>query len=172
MINQSDIDRYRQIKAPIELKQRIIGDVKKNNIKKRLLYIRSVSAVAACFLVVIVCWSFFKTPNTPYTIDIDSSAYSMISDAEIARVSSDLPIKLVITGEGKIRVKVQDDDFYYLDKESKQLKTLKNSITKENEITIVWNAFDKSSKFTINGQNYKIFVNEDTNSVELKKLSK
>ena len=172
MINQSDIDKYRQIKAPNELRQRIIGDVKKNNNKKKLLYIRSLSAIAACFVVVMVCWNFFKTPQTAFTIDIDTSAYSSISDPEVSRVSSALPIKLVVAGEGKLRIKVQDDDFYYLDKDSNQLKLINGSITKENEITLVWNAFEQSSKFTVNGQKYKIFVNEDTNGVEFKKIGK
>lgn len=172
MINQSDVDKYRQISAPNELRQRIIGDVKKNNIKKRLMYIRSISAVAACFLIVIVCWSFVGTPHTPHTIDVDTSAYSSISDTEVSRVSAAVPIKLVVKGEGKLRIKVSDEDFYFLDKESNQLKQIKNSVTKENEIILVWNASEYSSKFTVNGQKYRIFVNEDTNNVEIKKIGK
>ena len=172
MIDQSGVEKYRQISAPSELRQRIIGDVKKNNIKKRLIYIRSISAVAACFLIVIVCWSFVGTPHTPHTIDIDSSAYYSISDTEVSRASAAVPIKLVVKGEGKLRVKVQDECFCYLDKESNQLKQIKNSITTENEITLVWNASESSSKFTINGQKYRIFVNEDTNNVEIKKIGK
>lgn len=164
MLNNSDIEKYRSIKAPAELKNRVLEQAAAARPKRKILNIRTMSAIAACFLVLLVCIPFLNTNKAPVTI----SSLRLVSRYSFPRdVGS---IVLVIESEGKIDISTDEDCFYYVVDETQKTDTLKVLKGVNNRIEIGWYISDAPSYLKVNGSTYELTYSLYNDELTCKKI--
>lgn len=161
MVNGYDVEEYRKIKAPAELKQRVISAAVRPSARSQFFGYKTVSALAACVLLFIVCTAFFGGSDSAVSIGIDTVAPANAS----SRMANS--VTLVIESEGKIDFSTSDDGFYLYDANGKSYTPLKEEKGVKNRLEVQWTVSDKEAEFVVNHKNYSVSV-DDSGSVNIK----
>ncbi|MBR5314009.1 MAG: hypothetical protein IKU45_01190 [Clostridia bacterium] len=151
MINKDIIDSYKQIKAPSELKQRVLLESKRSSNKSKYIAFRSVAMIAACFMIV-CCLFMFGVFGEQVKVEVES--LPMIASA--SRDGDNVVAFVTVECDGEINIKVSDECFYVADGEKNIVSKLNNEYTFEDKIILCWTAENEVSFFTVNGIEYEI----------------
>ena len=163
MISQTDIDRYRQIKAPIELKEKVLSATKMPRSKK-IFSIKTISSLAACLIVGVFCVFLFNNSNSPVTITPISPANSYPRGIE--------SILLVVECDGEIDVLAKDNTFFYYPDNSDEAECLTELENVNNKLEIQWKVSESPSYIKLNGEQYKISYSFQDEQVIINKVKK
>ena len=155
MIDRKIIDSYKEIKAPEELRQRVMESSSVVPQKKSFASMRNLSLVAACF-VVVCCLFAFGLFDEQVNIDVDTLPVYVSAVREGDPIISFVTIE----HEGTIRIKTADNGFYIADNEKVVVSKLNKEYVSEDKIIIGWTGEGSRSSFEINGIEYEIIRTE------------
>lgn len=156
MIKEYDVEAYRSIKAPEDLKLKVLSETRKAAVRRAAAGYKAFSALAACVVLVIVCSFFFGGIDSPVTIEVDTVAVASASQ----RMSN--CVTLVIKSEGKIEFSTSEEGFYLYDAEKNEYTQLKEIKGVKNKLAVQWAVSDTPAVITVNGEEY--IVSADGNS--------
>ncbi len=166
MFSKCDIEKYRHTKAPSELKRAVLCATQKNPAPRFMFNIKTISAVAACLLVLIVSVVLLRTPTAPITVTVEELA--VVNTVSRFQKS----VTLVVESEGKIDVKTKENSFYVYDSESNSFEILNSLKNVKNKLEIIWQVSKDNAILEINGQVFEVFYDGDTSSVQIKEIKK
>lgn len=147
MINQTDINKYRQIKAPLELKEMVLSASKTSRSKKSFR-IKTISSLAACLLIGVFCAFWFNNSTSSVTITPISPANSYPRGIE--------SILLVVECDEDIDVLAKDNTFFYYPDNSDEAECLTELKNVNNKLEIHWKVSESPSYLELNGTVYEI----------------
>lgn len=164
MVSKKDIDIYRDIKAPSELRDRVMNvshNIKKEN---KLLYIKTLSTIAACLMVFAVGSFLLNRPA-----DIDEYYVVDYSAASITQRMVDT-VTVVFEGEGRISAEPEDQGFSVkADGTEIPLESKKNV---NNKLELVWTVSDTPAFVRVNGDVYEVKYDSSLGGVTVNKIEK
>lgn len=135
MINNKDLDAYMNIKAPAELKERVMGDLNKTN-SHISIKIRTCYALAAVLLVIVAIFAFLPNSQTSLyygTTPIDKNVVISSNDGIAllsTRTINDIPVR--VETDKKTVVSVSMGDIILPNGESG------SSVTVSDDTVIIW----------------------------------
>ena len=156
MIKEYDIEAYRSIKAPEDLKLKVLSATRRTAVRKSAVNYKAFSALAACVVLFIVCSFFFGGIDSPVTIEVDTVAVASVSQ----RMSN--CVTLVIESEGKIEFSTSDEGFYLYDDDKNEYTQLKEIKGVKNKLNIQWAVSDEGAVITVNGRQYTVSADKDS----------
>lgn len=151
MIDRKIIDSYKEIKAPAELKQRVMEKCSMKKQKNNVAKMRYLSLVAACF-VVVCCLFAFGLFDKQVEINVDTLPMYISSVREGAPIISFVTIEY----KGEIRIKTESNGFYVADNDKNIVSKLNKEYVSEDKIIIGWTGENGLSSFEVNGIEYDI----------------
>lgn len=162
----SGIEQYRQIKAPAELKARVLSATENTPSKKLLPNIlkgyKIVYAMAACLLMLLVGAVVLKNGGTDVNIYVDDTAVLSATSRLTSHVT------LVVSSEAELNIETESNNFYLANNGSLEtLKTIKNV---KNKIEIVWQISEEKDSIRVNGEDYEVSYSEADQKVIVKKI--
>ncbi len=173
MINKDDIKKYRNVVAPLGLKDRVVKAVDSVGKKKSRFSMKKTVSVAACFLILFVGIAVFCNPTSPVDVIAEGSENISIISQALSRDINPCIATIRLYSEGRIKVKPQGDGFYLLDSKDYDFIPLNRAkIFNKKEVVIGWDITQKKSEISINGDLYEIFASGDANSVTIIKSKK
>lgn len=164
MFNKTDINGYRQIKAPAELKSSVLTDACAAPKKNGILDLKVIYGVAACLALVIICSVFMNTPLQPATVSVASGEHSVLAASSRSMTIASLNIE----AEGRIIIEKISEGFY-LSNEKGELTELDKKANAKNEITLYWLISESSAKVKINNEVYNVKCSEDGAKITVEK---
>ncbi len=166
MMNKLDIEAYRQIKAPAELKEAVMRATSKTEKKKFVFNIRTISSIAACFVFLMVGIVFAVNQNARIDFSVESlpktSAYA---EADARSMDEILGIINLKSGS-KIKIDSISEGFYLID-EVGEKQAIKSGFVSEREIKLGWIVSDRDGYIKVNGKEYKVVYSEPENEIEI-----
>ncbi len=156
VFEQKEIDAYQNIKAPIELRERILdvcesGVCKKESLLTNRRFIKQVSSIAACFLLVIALFSFTVLNGSDITLSYEnehitesgaSILRSQVSpaghDTTTPRAVSQITLPITVSCEKKATVRVSQGVLFGVDENGEAGDELGQSIEIDGETSLIW----------------------------------
>lgn len=163
MFSQTDINNYRKIKAPIELKEKVLSAPRTSSAKK-YFSVKSISSLAACLLIGLFCVFWFNNLNSPVTITPISPANNYPRGVE--------SVLLVVECDGKIDVSSTDNTFYYYPEGSDNAECLTELKNVNNKLEIQWNVSESPSFLRVNGEVFEISYSFSEEKIVITKVKK
>ena len=155
MFDNKEIEPYRNIKVPSELKTRILADCKagatdgKRNIGGAFLsqrWIKSLSAVAACLVLAVAIFSMTRMDTSLVTLSYEGTIVSgeRIAIGDTASLAEYSPRAVTPTGipltfdvRGEAEISVSSGSLYCVDESAEKVVSLGTS-TQITEDTVIW----------------------------------
>lgn len=172
MFEQKEIQAYRSIKAPSELKNRITADCEAEHVRgTRKIggafpmhgFVRSLSAVAACFVLAVAIFSLTRMNTEFVTLSYEGTTLTgaktvvgkpaTLSDS-MAREITPMGIRLAFDTKGEAEITVSGGCLYAVSKDGEEILTLGGE-TVITEDTVLWWAVIEGSG------NYELTVDAD-----------
>ena len=167
MFEQKEIQAYRSIKAPSELKNRITADCEAENVRGiRKIggafpmhgFVRSLSAVAACFVFAVTIFSLTRM-NTGFvtlsyegtkvtTEGIAVSAPTAFADS-MAREITPSGIELAFDVKGEATVTVSGGCLYTVSEDGNEIVPLGSEATITGDTVLWWTVEDEEGQFLL-----------------------
>ena len=163
MISQSDINEYRQIKAPDKLKEKVFS-MQKQRRSIVLLNMKTISSIAACLIIGVFGFLLFN--NKP--LDVTLTPMTPQTTSSISTRTVDV-VTIMVECKGSFDVSAEDDSFSYYVSDSAMFKPLKSLKNVNNVLEIAWTVSDSPSYLKINGEMYKISYSLQDNQVVIVK---
>ncbi len=163
MFRQTDINNYRMIKAPVELKEKVLSASKTSSAKK-YFSIKTISSLAACLLIGFFFVFWFNNLNSPVTITPISPANNYPRGVE--------SVLLVVECDGKMDVSSTDNTFYYYPEGADEAICLTELKNVNNKLEIQWKVSDSPSYIKLNGELYEISYSFQDEQVVINKVKK
>lgn len=164
MINQTDVNKYRQIKAPDKLKEKVFSTPKQHRANV-FLNIKTISSIAACLIIGVFSFVLFNNNKLDVTFThIVPQAVTSISSRTIDVVT------IMVECNGKFDVSADDDSFSYYLSDSAKFEPLKSLKNVNNVLEIAWTVSDTPSYLKINGELYEISYSFQDNQVVIVKV--
>lgn len=181
MFDKKDIEAYESIKAPKDLKARIWNDCESNRPKRATVlsdsrFIKQMTAVAACFLLVVTVFSAGMLGGVDAVLSYEGES---ITDAGVAvaftqpmaieetvtgRAAAEIRIPLTFVSEQAMTVSVKDGMLYEAD-ESGELLGEQIRISGERHLLWVLDAQTEASELTVKcglrREQYGLQITED-----------
>ena len=170
MFDKRDVESYRNIKVPSELKSRILADCEAENMRgKRIIggafpsqrLIRSLSALAACFVLVVAIFSLTRMNTASVTLSYDGVVLSderqpvgNTARAMDARATVPSGIPLEFKTQENTEIKVSGGSLYLVGEDSEDIVSLGDR-AEIAENTVIWWAVEPGS------ETYELFVSAD-----------
>ncbi len=164
MISQTDINKYRQIKAPKELKEKVLSSSKSSQSKKHFFNVKTITSVAACLLVGVFCTFLFNNSTDHVTITPISPANSYPRGID--------SVLLVVECDGDFDISTEDSSFYYYPDGSEKAECLTELKSVNNELEIQWKVSESPSYVEINGELYEISFSFSEEKAVVTKIKK
>lgn len=157
MFDSKDIENYRSVKAPDGLFERIAAEASAPKKKARVIetnrFLRSASAIAACFLMVLtVTFLLRDTPSDLYIsvggeVLSAETEMSVTAPALLSRVAEEpMGIRFEPMGEGEITITVEGGELWRFDGEATLCEL---PYTAESGSTLYWVATEAESRLTL-----------------------
>ncbi len=159
MFDSKDIEKYRSIKAPQGLFERIAAEADASPKKARVIgnvaFLRSASAIAACLLLVVtMTFMLGREPSDLYicvsgeALRAESeSVLSVDTPALLSRVSEEpMGIRFEPMGEGEITITIEGGELWRFDGEASRCEL---PYTAESGSTLYWVATEAESRMTL-----------------------
>ena len=164
MFDNKDLEAYRNIKVPSELKTRILADCEaeatsgKRNIGGAFPtrnWIRSLSAVAACFVLAVAIFSMTRMNTSFVTLSYEGTTISGERTAigEVASLAEYSPrsvtpagIPLTFDVRGKAEVAVSGGSLYSVSKDGEEILSLGEKTEITGDTVIWWTVIDGSGE--------------------------
>ena len=172
MFEQKDIEAYRNIKAPSELKHRITADCEAKETRGTRKIggafpmqglVRSLSAVAACLVLAVAVFSLTRMNTEFVTLSYEGTTLtgaktvvskpSTLSDP-MSREVTPMGIRLAFETKGEARITVSGGSLYAVSEDGEEILSL-GSGTEITEDTVLWWAVVEGSG------NYELTVDAD-----------
>ncbi len=147
MINQTDINGYRQIKAPNGLREKVLS-ANAHGRSNEFFKIKTISSLAACLIIGVFCFFLFNNLNSSVTITPISPANNYPRGVE--------SVLLVVECDGEIDVSSTDKTFFYYPEGADEAVCLTELKNVNNKLEIQWNVSDSPSFIEVNGELYEI----------------
>ena len=162
----SNVEQYRQIKAPAELKSRVLAATENAPSKKTLpVFLKGykvVYAMAACLLMFLVGAVVLKQGGADVSIYVNDTAVISSSPRLASHVT------LVVSSDDELDIETQSDNFYL--SESGVLEPLKSIKNVKNKIEIIWQVSNENELILVNGEKYEVSYSETDQKVNVKKI--
>lgn len=154
MNNRTYINEYKSIKAPAELKNRVLDSVSTTKKKSVFSYTKTLSLVAAC-LMLFACIGFIQLFNNPIIVSVEP-----ISVATVARDSDSFVAIIKIEHKGTIEIDSKSG-FSHVDECGNVYKTALEGFRTEDCVFLGWKGNEQENIFSVNGVEYKINFSEN-----------
>lgn len=166
MFDNKDIEAYRNIKVPSELKTKILVDCEAEELRgKRVIggafpsqqLIRSLSAVAACFVLAVAIFSLTRMNTAPVTLSYEGTVLSherlAVSDtasyALEARTVTPAGIPLEIRSSGRAEITVSGGELFGLGEDGEQIVSLGECTEIIGDTVVWWSVGDSSATYEL-----------------------
>ena len=167
MFEQKEIQAYRSIKAPSELKNRITADCEAENVRGiRKIggafpmhgFVRSLSAVAACFALAVAIFSLTRMNTELVTLSYGGSAVTAEGVAisaptafadSMAREITPLGIELAFDIRGEATITVSGGCLYIVSADGTETISLGNEVTITGDTVLWWTVEDGEGEFLL-----------------------
>lgn len=163
MIRPTDIDGYRNIKAPIELREKVLS-ASENSVTKKYFSLKTISSLAACLLIGIFCVFWFNNLNSPVTITPILPANNYPRGVE--------SVLLVVECDGKMDVSSTDNTFYYFSEDSDEAECLTELKNVNNKLEIQWKVSGSPSFLRVNGELFEVSYSFSDEKIVISKVKK
>ena len=183
MFDQKQIEQYRNIKAPSELKFKIAADCNREAVRGNRIIggafpmqrlVRSLSAVAACLVLAVAVFSLARMNTELVTVSYGGTAVSEEktvidrSQALSARAVEPVGIPLSFDVKGEATVTVSDGGLYTVNEGGEEINSLGSATVITEDTFIWWAVADGFGRYEmtveINGEQtvFILELNEDT----------
>jgi hypothetical protein len=163
MFSQTDIQNYRNIKAPIELREKVLS-ASENSVTKKYFSLKTISSLAACLLIGIFCVFWFNNLNSPVTITPILPANNYPRGVE--------SVLLVVECDGKMDVSSTDNTFYYFSEDSDEAECLTELKNVNNKLEIQWKVSGSPSFLRVNGELFEVSYSFSDEKIVISKVKK
>ena len=145
---------YKSIKAPAELKQRVLDSVSEKKKNSVFSYTKTLTLVAACLLL-FACIGYLQLFNNPTVVSVEPT---MVATA--SRDSDSFVAIVKIERKGNIEIDASNG-FSHVDENGNAYKTALCDFKTEDCIFLGWNGNEQENFFSVNGVKYKIFFSQN-----------
>jgi len=177
VFDQNQIHEYRQITAPSALKERVLTAPTAD--KKPIPFRRittAVTAVAACFVLLIVGGTILQNGHVPADIALDGQPLNnetplvitqvTTADSTIDLARNVMTARFTLTASGNITVSSASTGFFVCDGDK---TTPLTTYTAKDSVTLEWLVSEQDAVLTVNDVLYTISADPQTSEVSVRK---